>query len=178
MPVLIALAASVGVLAVAATWLFLGFAPAVTANLQVWQAFIAWGCFFQSGGKLVGARTAALCMSFGAVVGLAAVLLAHQLGPLGQFAAPLAVGIGATVIVLASKVPMLETIPASVYGFAAIAGLILLKPGMGDTPVNALVPTIVSVLIGTAFGYVSEVVAGALTKKSLAAVNAEASPAS
>lgn len=171
MPMLLALAVSVGGLAVVATWLFVGFAPSGAAHLQVWQAFIAWGCFFHSGGKLAGGRITVVSMSFGAVVGMAAILLAGQLGAIGQFAAPIAVGIGATVIVLASKVPMLETIPASVYGFAAIAGLALLLPGM--TPVKALLPTIVSVIIGAIFGYVSEWLAGVLTKKSMATVNAE-----
>jgi hypothetical protein len=73
------------------------------------------------------------------------------------------VGLGATVIVLASKLPFLATIPASVYGFASIAGLFLLGAGM--TPTTSLLPTILSVIIGAAFGFVSEAVAGALTKK-------------
>ena len=162
MPVLIALAVSVGVLAVVATWLF-GLDPSVAAKLQVWQAFIAWGCHYHSGGKFAGTRTTILCMSFGAFVGMVAVLLAGQLGALGSLAAPVAVGLGAAVIVLSSKLSLLSTIPASVYGFASIAGLILLGAGM--TPVTALVPTIVSIVIGAAFGYVSEALAGALTKK-------------
>jgi hypothetical protein len=33
------------------------------------------------------------------------------------------------------------------------------------TPTSALVPTILSIIIGAAFGYVSEAVAGALAKK-------------
>jgi len=41
MPALIALAVSVGVLAVAATWIFLVPAAIVAAHMQVWQAFIA-----------------------------------------------------------------------------------------------------------------------------------------
>jgi len=167
MPALFALATSVGVLAVVATWLF-GLDPLATANLQVWQAFIAWGCHFHSGGGTAGSRTTIACMSFGALVGMVAVLLAGQLGGLGTFAAPIAVGLGATVIVLASKVPLLATIPASVYGFASIAGLILLGADAGMTPVRAFVPTILSILIGAAFGYVSEMLAGALTKKSVA----------
>ena len=158
---LAALAVSVGVLAVVATWIF--FLPQSKAwNLQVWTAFIAWGCHFQSGGKFKGSRAAVVCMSFGAVVGMAAVLLAGKLGMLGQFAAPIAVGVGATVIVLASKVPWLETIPASVYGFAAIAGLIL----VGKVPATqAILPTVISIVIGALFGIASEVVANALTKK-------------
>ena len=159
----LALAVSVGVLAVVATWIFF-LDPVVAAHLQVWQAFIAWGCHYHSGGKLAGTRNTIVCMSFGAVVGMAAVLLAAELdAPLGQFAAPFAVGLGAAVICLSSKLPLLGTIPASVYGFASIAGLILLGEGM--TATGALVPTILSIIIGAAFGYVSETVAGALTKK-------------
>ena len=166
MPALIALAVSVGVLAVGATWLF--FLPALAmASLQVWQGFIAWGCHYHCGGKVTGTRNTIICMSWGAVVGMAAVLLAAQL-PFGVLAAPVAVGLGATLIVLSSKVPLLGAIPASVYGFASIAGLILLG-GSGMTATKALLPTILSIIIGAAFGYVSEALAGALTKKSATA---------
>ena len=158
----LALAVSVGVLAVVATWLFF-LEPVAAANLQVWTAFIAWGCHYHSGGKITGTRNTIVCMSFGAVVGMAAGMLAMHLGQLGQFAAPIAVGLGATVICLASKVPFLAVIPASVYGFASIAGLALLGTGM--TPTTSLVPTILSVAIGAVFGYGSEALAGALTKK-------------
>ena len=171
MPRLAALAVSVGVLAVIATWLF-GLPPLVAAKLQVWQAFIAWGCHFHSGGKFTGTRNTTTCMIFGAVVGVAAVMLAGQLGPLGSLAAPIAVGLGATVIVLASKVPLLTVIPSSVYGFAAFAGLILLSPGAA--PIAALLPTVLSILIGAAFGYVSEIIADALTKKEPAVAAAAA----
>jgi uncharacterized protein DUF1097 len=163
MPALIALAVSVGVLAVGATWLF--FLPAVAAaHLQVWQAFIAWGCHYHSGGKITGTRNTIVCMIFGALVGMAAVLLSEQLGSLGQLAAPISVGIGAAVICLASAIPLLATIPASVYGFASIAGLILLG-GKDMSATGALVPTILSIIIGAIFGFVSEVLMNALKKK-------------
>jgi hypothetical protein len=163
MSALIALAVSVGVLAVVATWIFF-LDPVASANLQVWQAFIAWGCHYHCGGKITGTRNTIVCMTFGAVVGMAAGLAATNFDTsLGQFAAPLAVGIGATIIVLSSKLPLLATIPASVYGFASIAGLFIL--GQGMTPTSALVPTILSIIIGASFGYVSEAVAGALTKR-------------
>jgi len=160
MSMLIALAISIGVLAVVATFLFLG--PLAALNLQIWQAFIAWACFFHCGGKVAGAKTTVICMSFGAVVGAVSVMLAGQLGSLGALAAPVAVGIGAAVIVLAAHVSLLSAIPACVYGFASVAGLILLK---GTAPVDAIVPTIVSIAIGAAFGYASEAVAGMLAKK-------------
>jgi len=162
MPALIALAVSVGVLAVAATWFFF-VAAVAAAHLQVWQAFIAWGCHYHSGGKLTGTRNTIICMSFGAIVGMAAVLLSIQLASLGQLAAPISVGIGAAVICLASAIPLLSTIPASVYGFAAIAGLILLDKSM--TATSALVPTILSIVVGAIFGIVSEALMNALKKK-------------
>ena len=159
----LALAVSVGVLAVVATWLFF-LDPVAAQHLQVWTAFIAWGCHYHSGGKLTGTTKTIVCMSFGAVVGMTAGILATRaLASLGQFAAPVAVGLGATVICLASKVPLLATIPASVYGFASIAGLFLLGTGM--SPTRALVPTILSIVIGAAFGYVSEGLAGRLAKR-------------
>jgi hypothetical protein len=159
MPVLIALAVSIGLLAVVATWLYLG--PLAALGVQIWQGFVAWACFFNNGGKTAGAQTTVVCMSFGAVVGMASVMLAGQLGGLGAFAAPVAVGIGAAVIVLAAHLPLLAGIPACVYGFACVAGLILLK---GVAPMDAIVPTIISIAIGTAFGFASEALAGKLGK--------------
>jgi hypothetical protein len=171
MPKLAALTVSVGVLAVVATWLF-GLPPSVTLKLQVWQAFIAWGCHFHAGGKVTGCRNTLVCMIFGSIVGMAAVMLAGQLGAAGALAAPIAVGIGAAVICAASALPLLAVIPASVYGFAAIAGLILLGTGM--SPTAALLPTVISIVIGAAFGYVSEWLTGALTKKDAALAPAAA----
>jgi hypothetical protein len=161
MSVLIALAISISLLAVVATWLFL--VPLALLNAQVWQGFIAWACYYHSGGKVAGARATVICMSFGAVVGMLSVLLAGQLGFLGALAAPIAVGIGAAAIVLAAHLSWLSTIPASVYGFAAIAGLILL--GTDITPVGALLPTILSIVVGAGFGYASETIADMLAKK-------------
>ncbi len=160
MTMLLALTVSIGLLAVVATWLFFG--PLAALNFQIWQAFIAWASFYHCGGKVDGAQKTAICMSFGAVVGMLSVMLAGQLGVLGAFAAPVAVGIGAAAIVLAAHLPILSTIPSCVYGFASVAGLILLGKDM--TPMNAIVPTIGSILIGTAFGWLSETIGGKLAK--------------
>ena len=101
-------------------------------------------------------------MTFGAVVGMAAVMLAGQLGALGSFAVPVAVGIGAAVLVVAAHLPILSTIPSSVYGFASVAGLILLGKDM--SPTAAILPTILSIIVGAGFGWLSEFVAGKMTK--------------
>lgn len=160
MSMLLALTVSIGLLAVVATWVFLG--PLAAMSFQIWQAFVAWACFYNNGGKTEGLKKTVICMSFGAVVGMLSVMLAGQLGGLGAWAAPVAVGIGAACIVLAAHLSILSTIPASVYGFACVAGLILLGKDM--TPVNAIVPTIGSILIGAAFGWVSEAIGGKLAK--------------
>ena len=159
MTLLLALTVSIGLLAVVATWLFLG--PLAAFNFQIWQAFIAWACFYHSGGKTEGLTKTMICMSFGAIVGMLSVMLAGQFGALGSFAAPVAVGIGAASLVLGAHIGLLSTIPASVYGFASVAGLILLK---GLAPADAIVPTIGSIILGAAFGWLSETIAGKLTK--------------
>ena len=164
MPKLFALALTVGVLAVIDTWLF-GLGALVNLHLQVWMSFIAWGVHFMAGGKVQGVKASTLSMSFGALVGMCAALIIGPMAGLGGLAAPVAVGLGAALIVLASKVPLLEAIPAGFYGFACIFALI----GLGTlAPTAAILPTILSVVIGSAFGYVSEIVTDMLTKKDIA----------
>lgn len=171
MPALFALALSVGVLAVLDTWLFVGPLATLLPGL-VWISFISWGCHFHSGAGVKGMTTAIVGMSFGAVVGMAAVMLAGGvLAGLGDLAAPVAVGLGAFVICLASSIPLLATIPASVYGFAAVAGPILLA---GMSPTEAIIPTIISVVIGAVFGIASENLANVLTKKDATAAEGAA----
>lgn len=163
----LALAVSVGLLAILDTWLF-GVPLATFLPGLVWVSFIAWGCFFQSGAGTKGITTAIAGMGFGAAVGVAAIwALMGPLAGMGDYAGPVAVGVGAFVICLASAVPLLATIPASVYGFASVAGATFLMAGdNGMDPVGAFIPTIVSVVIGASFGFVSELFANAMTKKS------------
>lgn len=160
MPLLLALSVSIGLLAIVATWLFLG--PLAALHVQIWQAFVAWASHYHNGGKSAGLTKTLVCMVFGALVGMGSVMLVGQLGALGALAAPVAVGIGAALIVLAAHLPMLSTIPSSVYGFACVAGLILLGKDM--TPTAAIVPTIASIVLGAGFGWLSEFVGGKLTK--------------
>ena len=179
MPALIALALSVGVLAVIDTWLF-GLAALAALSLQVWISFISWGTHFQAGGKANGSITAAACMIWGAIVGMVALILAGgAFAPLGTLAAPIAVGLGAALIVLTSKVPYLGIIPIGFFGFACVAAVDLLvkhADGTAMTPTEAIVPTVVSIVIGVVFGFVSEVITDALTKKGQPSAEATADP--
>mgnify|MGYP001187649203 CR=1 FL=1 len=162
MPARLALATSISLLAVLDTWLFVG--PLVIAlPAFVWVSFLAWGCHYHCGGGSKGATATIACMSWGAVVGAVVAILAT--GPFsgaGQFGAPIAVGLGVVVICLSSAVSLLSAIPASLYGFAAIAAPILLG---GMRAQDAILPMISAIIIGTVFGYVSETLATALTRK-------------
>lgn len=164
MPAVIALALSVGVLAFIDTWLYIGPLDSTILHGLIWVSFVAWGCHFHSGGGIKGTTTTVACMIWGAIVGLGAVLLAT--GPLASVGAPVGFGIavmlGAALIVLSSKVPLLATIPASVYGFAMLAGALAVTNG---DPKVAIMPVAASIIIGAIFGFVSEIVANALTKK-------------
>ena len=70
---------------------------------------------------------------------------------------------------LAAKVPGLSSIPAAVYGFAAtVAFTLLSKDGLANLAApslaNPAANTALLLIIGSAFGYVSQQVAGAMAK--------------
>jgi len=170
MPILTALAISIGVLGGIATYLFLG--PMGGLGLQIWAAFVAWACFFHNGGKESGLMTTIVCNIFGVIVAWAAFILFNGIaGGMGApMAAGIAVAIAAAVMCLAANVPALGSIPSSVYGFACTAGFALLagggKLGMLYSSAitdNPAINIIASMVIGAVFAYVSEKVAGMLT---------------
>jgi hypothetical protein len=161
-----ALAISVGVLGAIATWLFLG---PLGGALAIWAAFIAWGCFFHSGGKEAGLQSTILCTAAGAIIaGIALLVAGAGIGsslPAAVWPA-ICVGVGVAAMVLLANVPVFSNIPAQVYGFASLAAYALMKDAAGNLTVASLqnpeVVIILSMIIGAVFGYVSEKLAGAL----------------
>ena len=169
MPLLTALAISIGVLGGVATWLFVG--PLAATALQIWAAFIAWAAFYHSGGGEAALKTNIPAHIFGALIGLLALIGTTSLaGGLGvPLAAGISVGIGAAVIVLAANIPALASIPSSVYGFAACAGYALLAGKLGTLMSVSLVDNpwlnaSASMIIGALFGYVSQKIGTAMAK--------------
>jgi hypothetical protein len=161
-----ALAISVGVLGAIATWLFLG---PLGGALAIWAAFIAWGCYFHCGGKEQGLQSAIVNNAAGAVIGGLTLLAAGAAigGSMPAAVWPaICVGIGVAAMVLLANVPMFSVIPAQVYGFASVVAYTLMKDaGASLTAVsmeNPVVVIILSMIIGAAFGYVSEKLAGML----------------
>jgi len=78
------------------------------------------------------------------------------------------VGLSVAVLVLGAHIPALSTIPAAVYGYASTAAFALLTGVAIADPAATLKAAglvAVSMVIGNAFGFVSETLAGKLTAK-------------
>jgi len=170
MDLITALSISIGVLGgIAALWML----SPVGFGLQIWIAFIAWATFYHCGGKEAGLTKTITHNVFGAILAYIALLLVTQI-PLGAvLGVPLWAGICVLVtvflMVYGAKSPTLSDIPASVYGYAATAGLALAGNKLGAvTSVsleNPFIVAVISLIVGAVLGYISEKVAGALVQK-------------
>ncbi|MGH6923154.1 MAG: DUF1097 domain-containing protein [Propylenella sp.] len=169
MDLIVALAISIGALGGIATWIVLG---PLGAALQVWAIFIAWACFYHCGGKETGLKNTIICNIVGAVLAWIALLIVTNTGGIGGALpgglwAGIVVGVTVFVLVLLAKVPALATIPAMVYGYAAVAAFGLLSPTANVTAgdfTNPLITIVVSMVVGAVLGYISEKIAGAMAK--------------
>ena len=152
MDALVALSLSIGVLIAGWTYLALG-----VAALPVWAGIIAWGCFFAAGGKTAGlAKTIASNLS-GVLWALLALTLWNRFGG-GVPMISLLVGIAAFMMVVQAKLPALSFIPGAFLGAATAVSVVV---GANGTYVN----TIIALVAGALFGYLSEMLAGALGPK-------------
>jgi hypothetical protein len=169
MPQLVALSVSIGVLGAVATFLFLQF----MSHYLIWAAFIAWACYFHCGGNAEALKKTITCNLFGAVMGWLAGLLLVTVAPPGAASAAVVVGITVLLLCLAAHLPALATIPASVYGYAAIFAFLLGNAATNLTkesltaasPANALIAVGASMIVGALFGHASGILAAKLTKK-------------
>jgi hypothetical protein len=164
---LTALAVSIAVLG--GIWAFLALNPLAGVAL-VWVGFIAWGCYFHTGGDTAALQKTIAGMSFGAVMaGIALYLVSSgTLGGLGALAAPVIIAITVFPLVIVAGMNLLSVVPANVYGYAATAGLALTAGTAGNATMmdlsNPVLLVIVSTVLGAVFGMVSGKVAGALGK--------------
>lgn len=164
---LTALALSIAVLG--GVWAFLALNPLAGVAL-VWVGFIAWGCYFHTGGDGAALQKTIAGMSFGAVLaGIALYLVSSgALGGLGALAAPLIIAVTVFPLVAVAGFNLLSTVPANVYGYAATAGLALTASTAGNVTAadfsNPVLLVIVSTVIGAIFGMLSGKLAGMLGK--------------
>ncbi len=164
---LLALALSIAVLG--GIWAFLALGP-LAGMVLVWAGFIAWGCYFHTGGDSAALQKTIVGMVYGAIVaGVALALVVHNPAGLpAAAAAPIYVGVTVFFLVIVASLPLLSVVPANVYGYAATAGYALSTNTANLTTTgnftNPVLLVILSVILGTIFAMVSGKVASALGK--------------
>jgi hypothetical protein len=156
MDALMALGVSIGVLI--AGWTYVALGPGA---LPVWAGIVAWGCFFAAGGKTQGlAKTVASNLS-GVLWAFLAVTASQRFGG-GLPVLSVLVGLAALFMVIQAKIPTLSFIPGAFLGAATAVSVVV---GANGTWTR----TIVALVAGAVLGYLSEVLAGALTRPKRAA---------
>jgi hypothetical protein len=164
---LTALALSIAVLG--GVWAFLALGP-LAGSVLVWAGFIAWGCYFHTGGDSAALQKTIVGMIYGAMVaGVAlALVVANPLSLAASIAAPVYVAITVFFLVIVAGINLLSVVPANVYGYAATAGYALSTntANLTTTPdlTNPVLLVVLSVVIGTLFAAASGKLAGMLGK--------------
>ena len=156
MDALVALALSIGILI--AGWTYVALGP---GGLPVWAGIVAWGCFFAAGGKTDGLiKTIAANLSgvFWAFLALAAW---NRFGG-GVPMLSVLVGVAAFAMVLQAKISILGFIPGAFLGAATAVSVVVGANGTWSR-------TILALAIGAILGYLSEMLAGAISKPAKAA---------
>ena len=176
MPQLAALSVSIAVLG--AIWAFLALGP-LSSFVLVWAGFVAWGCFFHSGGDNDALAKTIVGNIYGVVVAWIALLIIVNVSVegLGTVWPAIVVGVTVFALVIVASIEKLSVVPANVYGYASTVAYSLHQATdteAGTGPLanlasasfqNPLVLLIVSMVIGALFGLASGKLAGALTKE-------------
>lgn len=164
---LTALAISIAVLG--GVWAFLSLNPLAGATL-VWVGFIAWGCYFHTGGDTAALQKTIAGMVYGAVIAGVALYLVSSgmLAGLGALAAPVIIAATVFLLVIVAGNSLLSVVPANVYGYAATAGYALSTNTAGNVTMmdlsNPVLLVIISTVLGAVFGMASGKLAGAIGK--------------
>jgi len=157
MDVLVALAISIGILIAGWTYVALG-----VAALPVWAGIVAWGCFFAAGGKTTGLTKTIASNLSGVFWAFVALRAAESFGG-GLPVLSAMVGLAALVMVLQAKISALSFIPGAFLGAATAVSVVVGAKGTWTS-------TIIALVAGAVLGYVSEMLAGAISKPKRATV--------
>ena len=152
MDVLVALAISIGILI--AGWTYVALGPAA---LPVWAGIVAWGCFFAAGGKTTGLTKTIASNLSGVLWAFLALQAAKSFGG-GLPVLSLCVGLAALFMVLQSRVAVLSFIPGAFLGAATAVSVVV---GANGTWTR----TIIALIAGALLGYLSELLAGSMSRK-------------
>lgn len=160
-------ALSISIAVLGAIWAYLALGPLSSFTL-VWVGFIAWGCFFHSGGDNNALAKTIVGTIYGAIIGWIALLIIVKVPvpALGTAWPAIVVGVTVFFLVIVASIDLLSVVPANVYGYAAIVGYTLSKGAAGAlttaSAANPLVLAAISLFIGALFGYASGKLMGAL----------------
>jgi hypothetical protein len=156
MDALVALGLSIGILI--AGWTYVALGPGA---LPVWAGIVAWGCFFAAGGKAQGLTKTIVSNLSGVLWAFLALTAWTRFGG-GVPVLSILVGLAALFMVLQAKIPTLGFIPGAFLGAATAVSVVVGANGTWGR-------TIVALVAGAVLGYLSEMLAGALTKPKRAA---------
>ena len=158
MDVLVALAISIGILIAVWTYIAIG-----VAALPVWAGIVAWGCFFAAGGKTAGlSKTIASNLS-GVFWAFVALYVWNKVLGGGVPALSVMVGVVAFFMVLQAKIPTLSFIPGAFLGAATAVSVVV--GAAANFPSHPWIKTVIALVAGAVLGYLSEMLAGAMTRK-------------
>jgi hypothetical protein len=160
MDVLVALAVSIGILIAGWTYVALG-----SAALPVWAGIVAWGCFFAAGGKTTGLTKTIAANLSGVFWAFVALYLHGRLGG-GTGMLAVLVGVVALLMVIQAKIPVLSFIPGAFLGAATAVSVVVGAEGKFPHP---WVRTAVALVLGAILGYLSEMLAGMVSRPKRAA---------
>jgi hypothetical protein len=169
-------ALSVSIALLGGVWVFLALGP-LAGMVLVWAGFIAWGCYFHTGGDDAALKKTIAGTIYGAIIAGVALLLVvnNPVGLPAAIAAPVYVAVTVFFLVIVAGCNLLSVVPANVYGYAATVAYSLSVPtadGVGPlasltTPsfANPVILLSVSYVLGAVFGMASGKLAGVLGKK-------------
>ena len=168
---LVPLMVRIGLLAGLATWLFL-----TAGGILIWAAFVAWACFFHSGGDVPALKSTMICNSFGVLSAWIAALMLLTI-PLGESLtlplwAGIIVGVTVAAYTISANVTFLSSIPATTYGYACSFAFLLQTPDKLNVESlteaslnNVLFAVVLSMIIGAGFGFLTGKFATILTAR-------------
>jgi len=164
---LVALSISIALLG--GIWAYLALGP-LAGYVLVWAGFIAWGCYFHTGGDNAALQKTIAGMIYGAVIaGIALFLVGlNPIGLPGAFGPAVYIAVTVFLLVIIAGCNLLSVVPANVYGYAATAAYALQTANAGSvTALNLTNPVLLialSTVIGAIFGMLSGKLSGMLGK--------------
>ena len=127
----------------------------------MWAGIVAWGCFFAAGGKTEGLMKTIAANLSGVFWAFLALMLSNRFGG-GVPGLSVLVGLAAVAMVLQAKIGILGFIPGAFLGAATAVSVVVGAKGTWSHTILALV-------IGAVLGYLSEMLAAAISKPAKAA---------